>query len=174
MFDLGMLVLRAAVGGLLAAHGLQKLAGWWGGSGPAGNAEFLRSLGYRRPRILSWMHGGVETIAGLLLVLGLMTPIAAGAVIAVMLNAIIAVHAAKGLWSTDGGVEYPLVLAITAATLAMAGPGGFSLDRLVGLEVTATWAALGVIGGLVVGLAALAMRQPQPSRQDRRQPLQAA
>lgn len=174
MFDVGLLALRLVLGGLLATHGLQKLAGWWGGPGPEGNAASLRSLGYRRPEILSRLHGSVETVAGLLLVLGFVTPLASAAVIAVMLNAIIAVHADRGFWVADGGMEYALVLATAAGSLAMAGPGAMSLDRLVGFEVTATWAALAVIGGLAVGLAALALRRPQPSPEDGRQPLRAA
>lgn len=174
MLDLGLLLLRVVVGGLLAAHGLRKVAGWWGGPGPDGNAAFLRSLGYRWPQALSRLHGGIEVAAGVLLVLGLMTPIAAGAVVAVMLNAIMAFHATNGLWATDSGIEYPLMLATAAGALAMAGPGAVAVDPLLGFEVTSTWAAAGVIGGLAIGLAGLALRRPATSREDGSRPLRAA
>lgn len=169
MLDVGLLVLRAVVGALLAAHGLQKLTGWWDGPGIDGNATYLERLRYRSPRALSWLHGGAETAGGVLLVLGLATPLAAGLVIAVMLNAMIAVHAGNGLWSQNGGTEYPLVLAAVATALAVAGPGALALDRLVGWEVTGAWTLVGVAGGLVVGLAALALRRPEPSAEDRPQ-----
>lgn len=159
MVDLGLLVVRVVVGALLAAHGLQKLTGWFGGPGVAGHTDTLASLGYRRPRELAWLHGLSETAAGVLLVLGLLTPLASAATIAVMLNAAVAVHAPNGLWVQQGGYEYPLVLAAVAAGLALTGPGAIAIDTWAGWELTGTWAVGGIALGVLAGLLALVARR---------------
>lgn len=159
-------MVRVVVGALIAGHGLQKVAGWFGGPGVNGHAEALRSLGYRRPRTLSWVHGVAETAGGVLLAVGLLTPLAAAAILAVMLNAAVVVHARNGLWVQQGGYEYPLVLAALSAGIALTGPGAFALDAITGWDLTGVWAAAGIIGGLAVGAAVLAVRQqPQPADQ---------
>lgn len=164
MFDIGLFLIRAVVGALLAGHGLQKLIGWFGGPGVEGNAEFLRSLGYRPPRPLSRLHGLAETGAGILLIAGLLTPAAAAAVIAVMVQAAVAVHARNGLWVQDGGYEYPLVLAATAAGIALTGPGAWSLDAWLGWDLTGAWALAGIAAGLAIGVLGLATRsEPGPA-----------
>lgn len=168
MFDMGVLLIRVVPGVLLAAHGLQKLAGWFGGPGLDGHSEVLRSLGYRRPRALAWVNGWAETAGGLLLAAGLLTPLAAAAVLAVMLNAAVAVHGRDGLWVQEGGYEYPLVLATLAAGVALSGPGAVAVDGLIGWDTTGAWAVAGIIGGLAVGLAVLvSRRRTEPARDDR-------
>lgn len=155
MFEMGLLVLRVCIGALLVGHGLQKLVGWFGGPGVGGNASFLASLGYRRPRTMAWLHGAAETAAGLSLALGLLTPFGAALAIAVLLNAAVAVHGPKGLWVQNGGYEYPVVLGVIAATLTMTGPGRLSFDAALGLTVTTSWAVGVIVAGLVVGTIAL-------------------
>ncbi|MDP9021963.1 MAG: DoxX family protein [Actinomycetota bacterium] len=109
-----------------------------------------------------------ETAGGVLLAVGLLTPLAAAAILAVMLNAAVVVHARNGVWVQQGGYEYPLVLGAVSAGIALTGPDAFALDAIAGWDLTGAWAAAGIIGGLAVGAAVLALRQqPQPAGQDR-------
>lgn len=159
MFDVGVLLVRVVVGLLLFGHGAQKLFGWFAGPGLEGHEGFVESLGYRQPRIMARLHAIAETVAGLLLTVGLLTPLAAAVLIADMVNAMIAVHRPNGLWVADGGIEYPLVLAVIAAGLTFTGAGAYALDALIGWELsTISWSVGAIVAGLVVGLAALGSR----------------
>ena len=153
--DVSLLLLRMAVGLTLAAHGAQKLFGWFEGPGRAGFAGYLRSLGFRRSKALAWAGGLAELGGGLLLAAGLLTPLGAAAVIGMMTTAGITVHGSNGFFSNEGGFEYPFVLAVAAASIAIAGSGRLSLDALLALPLTGpAWAAgaigLGVLGAAVV------------------------
>jgi putative oxidoreductase len=101
--DVGLLLIRVVVGALLAGHGAQKLFGWFGGPGLAGTAEFFASVGYRRPRAMAAMAGFTELAAGLGLAIGFTMPLVTVAVVGVMLNVIVAVHAHAGLWAHNHG-----------------------------------------------------------------------
>jgi putative oxidoreductase len=129
--SVGMLILRVVVGLLFVGHGTQKLFGWFGGGGPEGTTGFLGSLGYRSPRTMALVGGLTETIGGLLVFLGLLTPLGSALIIGMMVSAILAVHFDKGLWNTNGGIELPLVLIASATAIAF-GPGRYSIDRAVG------------------------------------------
>lgn len=151
--DLALLVLRVVIGAFFIGHGAQKLWGAFGGHGLAGTAGFFESLGLKPARLHATAAGWAEFLGGVLLVLGLLTPLGAMMVIAVMTTAIITVHASKGPWNSDGGYEYTVVLAAAAFSLAGAGAGAWSLDSALGLELAGTgWAllalALGVLGGI--------------------------
>lgn len=157
--DVAVLVLRAAVGLTLAAHGAAKLWGWFGGHGLDRTAGFLESLGFRPARTWAGVLGVSELVGGLLLTLGLLTPLGAAAAVGVMTAAIAVVHRPKGFWVDAGGAEYPLILAVTAAVLAWMGPGAYALDPALGLGFEGLPAALfaavvGVVAGL--GVATLA------------------
>lgn len=165
MLDIGFLLVRAVVGGLLAGHGMQKLTGWFGGPGIEGHTEYLRTLGYRQPRRMAWLHGLAETAAGVLFVAGALTPVAAAVIIAVMLNAVVAVHAPNGLWVQEGGYEYPLVLSATALGVALTGPGQLAVDAATGWQPTTGWTIAILAGGLVAGALALATRRRSTSGQ---------
>ena len=135
-------------------HGSQKLFGWFGGYGLEGTGGFLEQLGFRPGRRAALMAGLTEAGGGALLTLGLLTPLAATMVIAVMLVAIVSVHLSKGFFASNGGYEYPLLLAVAALTLAITGPGQISLDALLGTERAGLpWgiaaAALGSLGAAV-------------------------
>lgn len=159
--DFGLLLLRLAIGLTMAAHGAQKLFGVFGGHGLAGTAGFLESLGFRPGRPHAWAVGLAELAGGLLLALGWLTPLGAAAVIAVMVGAIAAVHAAKGFFITDGGIEYALLLAVVAAALAFIGPGDVSLDAALGWTLAGAAWGLGAVGtgSLVAGVVLAARRR---------------
>ena len=130
--DIALLLIRVTVGGILAAHGAEKLVGAFGGPGISGAADFLESVGFRPGRRYVWLLGLTEITSGLVLALGLLTPLAASAVAGVMIAAIATVHRTNGFFVLDGGVEYPLVLGVVAVAVAFAGAGEHSLDHLIG------------------------------------------
>lgn len=158
----GLLLLRIIVGALFIGHGAQKLFGVFGGGGPEGTAQFFDSLDYRRPDLAARFAGWGELGGGVLLVLGLLTPLAAAAIIGVMLNAIVAAHLPNGIWNTADGYEYPLTLATVAAALAFTGPGVAAVDTAAGLMTGIAWGPIALLLGIGGGLAVLTwMREPQ-------------
>lgn len=169
--ELGLLVLQVVIGALIAGHGAQKLFGVFGGHGLEGTAGFFESLGLKPGRLHAGAAGGAELAGGLLLALGLVTPVAAALVIAVMVTAIATVHASNGLWNENGGYELNLVVIAIAVALAGTGAGEWSLDAALGLDLAgAGWAVGALAAGIVGGLGALgagrlaARREPQRPR----------
>lgn len=128
-YDAGLLVLRVAVGLTMAAHGAQKLFGWFGGGGLAGTGKYFAGNGYPAGEAMALVAGVTETFGGLALALGLLTPLAGAAVVGTMLNAI-AVKGA-GAFFAPKGIEYELILTAAAAALTLTGPGRYALDRFV-------------------------------------------
>jgi putative oxidoreductase len=124
--DAGLLLLRLAVGLTMAAHGVQKLFGWFGGPGLDGTEQFFSFLGYPSGRTMALIAGLSETLGGLGLALGLLSPLAAAAVVGTMLNALVSAHWDAGFFGD--GIEYPMVLGVAAAALALTGPGRWSVD----------------------------------------------
>jgi putative oxidoreductase len=170
--DLALFALRIVAGLLMAGHGAQKLFGSFGGHGIAGTGQFFESLGLRPGQRHARLAGLSEFGGGLLLALGLITPLGAAAIIGVMTVAILTVHLPKGLWATEGGYEYNVVLIAIAFALGCAGPGGWSIDHALGLNTGGVgWgvAALGagVLGGIGMLIAArgrgAAQREPEPA-----------
>jgi putative oxidoreductase len=131
--DLGLLLLRLTLGAVFLAHGAQKAFGAFGGPGFQGATGFIGSLGFRPARLWTALAVGGELLAGALLVLGLLTPLAGVLVLATMTVAIAKVHGPKGFFVQNGGFEYNLVLIIAALALVASGPGALSLDHLLGL-----------------------------------------
>ena len=130
--NLALLFLRLVVGLLFVGHGTQKAFGWLGGHGIAGTAGFMEQLGLKPGRLHATAAAFGETVGGLLVLLGLWTPIGAALIVAVMLVAIKTVHLAKGVWNSNGGYEYPLTLIAVALLLAAYGPGAYTLPALLG------------------------------------------
>lgn len=150
--DLGLLLLRLGTGGVLAAHGAQKLFGWFGGGGLSGTGEAMEAMGYTPGRRSALASGLAEAGGGTLLALGLATP-AAGAAAAGSMTGATAVHLPHGFFAQEGGYEYPASLGLTAAGLAVAGPGRISLDHLLGHTLNRDWmvpAALGVTAAVAL------------------------
>jgi putative oxidoreductase len=158
--NLGLLLLRTAVGLTLAAHGSQKLFGWFGGGGLAGTGQFFeKQLRFRPGRTYATMAALTEFGAGLLLALGFLTPAACAGVIGVMMVAGTAGHAANGFFITKGGYEYTFILGAVAASVAFTGPGRFSLDRAIGWNLSGpAWGVASVAFGVVAGACVLALR----------------
>jgi putative oxidoreductase len=164
--DSGILALRLVLGLLMAAHGAQKLFGWFGGHGLAGTGGFFESLGFRPGRLFASAAGISEFGGGLLVTLGLFGPVGPALVLSVMIVAAVSVHAPNGLFAMSNGIEVPLLYGVGALALALAGPDLFSLDALLGLTPlwtsTVRWAVL--IAGILGGVANLALRRkPAPA-----------
>src|SRR5256712_10312882 len=135
MIAIGLLLLRLTLGLIFLLHGAQKLFGVFGGHGLTGTTQFMNMLGLHPAKWWATVSAWGEFVGGLLLVLGLFTPLAALLIVAVMLVAIMKVHASKGFWNSQGGYEYNLVLSALATVLGLFGAGAFSLDALLGLDV---------------------------------------
>jgi putative oxidoreductase len=158
----GLLILRLVVGLTIAAHGSQKLFGVWGGSGMTGWTQVVQRLRMRPARPLAWVAALSEFGGGLLLALGLLSPLGSLAIIGAMLVAIATVHLSKGFWVSKGGYEFNLTLIGASAALAITGPGAYSLDNALRLHlpepVTLLVGTVLLIAGVTVTLAA---RGPQ-------------
>jgi putative oxidoreductase len=157
--EIGLLVLRIVVGAFFVGHGAQKLFGWYGGHGVARTGAAFEGMGLRPGRTMAAMAGLSEITGGVLLATGLLTPLAATLIIAVMTLAIAMVHWRHGPWVTEGGWEYSVVLIAVAFAVTAAGPGKYSLDRALDLDLAGLdWAlvalAAGVVGAIAVAAAA--------------------
>src|SRR5260370_14131437 len=131
----GLLILRLVIGLTLAAHGAQKLFGWFGGPGMSRWTESVKRLRIRPPQPWAWVAALSEFGGGLLLALGLLSPLGSLAIVGAMLVAIATVHLSKGFWVSKGGFEFNLSLIAGAAPLAFTGPGSYSLDKALGIHL---------------------------------------
>jgi putative oxidoreductase len=162
--DFGILLLRVTVGLAIAAHGSQKVFGWFGGYGPDATGQFMEGMGFKPGRRHALTAGYVEVLSGLLLAIGFLTPLAAAMVASVMLVAAALVHWKNGFFSTSGGYEYNLVLGVAALTVAFTGPGALSIDSLLGFAQSGAAWGLGAAAVAVLGaIGQLAQRQASPA-----------
>ncbi|GHB60430.1 hypothetical protein GCM10010306_062530 [Streptomyces umbrinus] len=145
-----LLVVRLVLGTVMIVHGLNH---WRGGGGIDGTANWFRGLNLRRPRLQAWLSVLTETGAGVLLLIGLFTPLACAAVISVMLVAGLLAHRRNGFFVFKDGYEYVLVLAVLALALSAWGPGDYAVDTASGIELTG-WAGAGVAGGVAAAATA--------------------
>jgi putative oxidoreductase len=148
----GLLLLRIAVGSIMAAHGAQKLFGWWGGPGISGTAGMVGSLAYRASFLMACGLAAAEFGGGLSLATGFLTPLGALAVTVVMLNAIYVIHWPNGFFNGNGGYEFNLLIAASAVGLAAIGPGRFSIDHAIGWDdnISGVWWGVGVAGAAIL------------------------
>jgi len=157
---LGLLILRVGVGLTIAGHGAQKLFGWFGGSGITGTAAAMDRVGFKPSPLWAWVAGLGEFGGGVLLVLGLLSPLGAFAVTGAMVVAIVSSHLSKGFWNRSGGIEFPLMIAVPALALTFMGAGAYSLDEVLGLRLPEplSWVVVGLGTAVTVG-ASLASRR---------------
>jgi len=162
--ELGLFLLRITVGLTLAAHGAQKLLGWFGGYGIAGTAGWLESVGFRPGRLHAILAGVTEIGGGLLLAIGLATPLGAAIVASVMIVAAVSAHLPRGFFAQNGGFEYTLVLGVAGLTPAFTGPGRASLDAALGWELgNAAWGAAALALAVVGAAGQLVQRRTAPA-----------
>jgi len=158
----GLLVARLALGLAMAAHGSQKLLGWFGGYGLKGTGGFFEGLGFRPGLAFAAAASLSEVTGGLLLALGFLGPIGPAIIIGVMIVAAVTVHLKNGFFAASNGFEVAYLYAAGAAALLLTGPGAYSVDALLGLESLWTPAVVwGVLAtGIVGGFANLLLRRP--------------
>jgi putative oxidoreductase len=161
--DTGLLIARMVFGLLMAAHGTQKLFGWFGGYGLAGTAGFFEQLGFRPGKVFAAAAAGTELVAGLLVAFGLLGPLGPALIVSVMIVAAATVHWQHGLFAQNNGIEVPLLYGVAALTLALTGYGAFSLDAALALTWSepVIWSVLAA--GIVGGFANLAIRRTAPA-----------
>ena len=166
--DFALLILRLAVGLLLAGHGAQKLFGWFGGHGLPGTSGWLASIGFRPARLWALTLGICEFGGGLLLALGFFSPLGSLGIAASMLTAIAKVHWPK-IWASEGGIELALVDLVVVIAVGIAGPGKVSLDGALGTAFPAPLAVVGAVLVLVGWIIALVTSAKRPAQQAARE-----
>lgn len=165
--DLALLVLRVAVGVVVAMHGFMKL-GWVGkGGSPAGVAGwFEHQFGFKPGVFWAWTSILAEGLGGVLVALGLFGPFPAAAVVADLVVVTIVAHVPKGFWAGNGGWEFPVPLAAGAFAIAQIGSGRYSLDTALGLTypdtVVGLW-WLAMAAGVVLAFISRAVFAPKPA-----------
>ena len=166
--DVGLLILRIVVGLLFVGHGAQKLFGWFGGKGMKGHVGLIEKVGMRPAYLWAWVSALGEYLGGLGLAAGLLTPLAATALVGSMLVVIFRVSWPKGMWNTNGGIEWPLVLATVAFVVGLTGPGVYSLDQVLRLALPEPLTYVVVlIAMLVVVIGAMTMSAVASQREQR-------
>ena len=164
----GILLLRVVLGATMAAHGAQKLFGWWNGPGLKGVHGWLASMRFRGGWLPVILLVAAELGGGVLLALGLLTPLAAVAIVAVMAVAIALVHWQKGFFNGAGGYEFNLLIAAAAVALAATGGGRFSLDRALGWadNLSGVWWGVGVLAaGVLLALFTITVGRRREARE---------
>lgn len=131
--SIGLLVVRLVLGLTFAAHGTQKLFGWFGGHGLEGTGQFFDSIGVKPGKQMALLAGLGELAGGLMFAAGLVTWFAAAIIVVTMLVAIVTVTGKNGYWITANGSEYNVAIIVVAIGVALTGPGAYALDAVLGL-----------------------------------------
>ncbi len=162
MLAIGLFILRVVVGVTVSAHGAQKLFGWFGGPGLRGFGGMLAGMKVRPARLWALVAAGGEFAGGVLLVLGLLNPIAGFIVATSMVVAILLVHLRNGFWNSNRGLEFPLQILAVALALTLTGFGPFSVDAAlrIALPEPGTWIAFAVLALLTALLVVALPRLP--------------
>ncbi len=157
--DLSLLALRLAVGLTFAAHGAQKAFGWWGGPGYASWQKAMAGMRFQPAGLWAFISVAAELGGGLLLALGLLTPLVAALLIAQSIVIILKVHLRNGFWNGQKGYEFPLVLAAGVLAVLGIGAGRISLDAAIGFTLATPVLWLLLAAGALAGLASYGASQ---------------
>ncbi|GBD85904.1 putative oxidoreductase MhqP [bacterium BMS3Abin02] len=162
--DIGLLILRVVAGAVMVAHGVNH------GRNLDGTASWFASIGFRRERLQAVLSSMGEVSIGVGLVFGFLTSFAGAALIATMLVAFVSNHRSAGFFVFNRpveGWEYLMILATIGAVVAVAGPGAFSVDGAIGLDLTGSTGGVVALAGVLVGALQLAAFWRRPSLSDR-------
>jgi len=162
--SIGLLVFRLVIGLAMAAHGSQKLFGWFGGHGLAGTGGYFEMIGFKPGRAFAFAAGATEVVSGLIIALGFLGPVGPALMLSVMIVAAVTVHWKNGFFAQSNGIEVPLLFGVAAMALAFTGFGAFSLDAVTGLDAffTPTAAVAALLLGVIGAIANLSLRR-QPA-----------
>jgi putative oxidoreductase len=161
--DIGLLILRLTLGLLIIAHGTQKAFGWFHGMGPTATAELFDKWAFRPSRAMVYLAAAIECFAGILMVLGMATPLATAMLVGNLSVACVP-NLANGLWAVRGGYELPLLYAAMAAVVGFTGSGRYSVDGVAGLPHPLWVGPAALVVGLISTVPILARRHALLSR----------
>jgi putative oxidoreductase len=152
--DLGLFVLRATLGVVMLAHGLNHVIG---GGKIDGTARWFASMGMRPARLHAWLASITEIVGGALLIVGLLTPLAAASAIGITVVAFLINHRKNGffIFRPGEGYEYVMTLGLVGVAVALLGPGGWSVDSLLGIDDdldAGVGLAIALVGGVGGGV----------------------
>src|SRR5436305_10124688 len=163
MRDIGLLILRLAVGGLLAGHGSQKLFGWFSGPGLKGTAGWLESLGLKPGTTWATAASASEFGGGVLTTLGFLHPLGPLGTMGAMIMATAKAHWGKPIWASKGGAELPVINMATALAITLTGPGRFSLHQVFGIRLPrALVIAIDIVEAAMVAIGSMSRPTPPP------------
>lgn len=156
-----LLLARVVIGLLMAAHGAQKLFGWFGGYGLTKTGEFFGHLGFQPGKSFAAAASLAELSGGLLVAFGLLGPVGPALIVSVMIVAALTVHWSHGLFAANNGIEVPLLYVTAALSFVLMGYGPYSLDAWLGVADRWTPAASAIVvaAGVLGGFANLAIRR---------------
>ena len=161
--DVAALLLRGVVGGTMLAHGWNHA---FGGGKIAGTSRWFASIGMRPALVHAYVATLTEIGCGVLLLLGLLTPLAAGGVLGTMLVALVTAHLKNGffIFRPGQGYEYVLMICVVAVALAGTGGGWLSLDHAVGYPISGWWAYVVCVGAGGIGATLTLVTSWRPAR----------
>ena len=165
MIGIGLLLARVVIGLVMAAHGAQKLFGWFGGLGLTKTGAFFDHLGFQPGKAFAAAASLAELTGGLLVAFGFLGPVGPALIISVMIVALITVHWTHGLFASDNGIEVPLLYITAALGLVLTGYGPYAIDTWLGLAGTWTPVATGIVvgAGVLGGFANVVLRRRPPT-----------
>jgi len=162
--NVGLLLLRVVGGLTIAAHGAQKLFGWFGGQGFAKNAQGFHGTGLKPGWLWTSLVILGELGGGLSVALGLLTPLGVAGMFGAMFMAIVRVHWKNGFFNSKRGIEFPLQLLTIAVAIGIMGPGDYSLDHALGIAWPLTGFLILAAAALVVDPIGLALASPSSAQ----------